>query len=76
MDGKINFSELLNIHAADECREPEIHSSKLLVPEPTFNALEITIEKLKHCKSPGPDLIPSELLIACIKDCRQRYMNL
>jgi hypothetical protein len=35
-----------------------------LVPEPSCFEVEIAIEKLKRCKSPGIDLIPAELIQA------------
>jgi len=42
----------------------EIHTSELLVPEPSAFEVELVIEKLKSHKSPGTDQIPAELIKA------------
>jgi hypothetical protein len=34
------------------------------VPEPSASEFEVTIRKLKACKSPGSDQIPAELIQA------------
>jgi hypothetical protein len=44
-----NYFSKLNIHAADEFRQHERHTSELLVPEANFNKDEIGTVKLKHC---------------------------
>jgi hypothetical protein len=48
------FSKL-KIHAADEFREPEVHTAELLVPDHSFNETAIPIEKLKHYKPTRTD---------------------
>jgi hypothetical protein len=53
------FNKLLNLHAADEFRESEIHVSKPLCPGISFNETETATEK-----SPGINLIAAELLQA------------
>jgi hypothetical protein len=34
------------------------------VPEPSISEVEIAIEKLRRCKSPGADQIPAEIIQA------------
>ena len=57
-----HFSELLNIHAVNEVRQPKIHTAEPLVPEPSAFEVELAIEKLKSHKSSGVDQIPAELI--------------
>jgi hypothetical protein len=41
-----------------------MHTPEPLVPEPSFFGAEISIEKLKRCKSPGIYQFPTELIRA------------
>lgn len=56
------ISKLVNIHAADEVREPDIHTAKLLVPGPSFNEDGIAIAKLKCYKTSSNDSVPAQQL--------------
>ena len=47
-----------------DVRQAEIHTAKLLVPEPSVLEVELAIEKLKSHKSLGIDQIPAELIKA------------
>jgi len=58
------FSQLLNVHGANDVRQAEIHTTEPLVPEPSAYEVELAIEKLKSHKSPGIDQIPAELIKA------------
>ena len=58
------FSQLLNVHAAKEIRQEEIHTAEPIVPEPSAFEVELAIEKLKSHKSPDIDQIPAELIKA------------
>ena len=58
------FSQLLNVHGAKDVRQAEIHTTELLVPEPSAFEVELAIEKAKSHKSPGIDQIPAELFKA------------
>jgi hypothetical protein len=42
----------------------DIHTAKLLTPEPSLVEVEIAIGKFKSYKSPGTDQIPAELIKA------------
>jgi hypothetical protein len=42
----------------------DTHTDEPLVPEPSTVEVEISIGKLKRCKSPGADQIPAELIKA------------
>jgi hypothetical protein len=59
-----HFSQLLKVHGDNEIRYTEIHTSELLVPEPSAFKVEMDIEMLKRHKSPGVDQIPAELIKA------------
>jgi hypothetical protein len=59
-----HFSQLLNVHAAKEVRQEEIHTAEPMVPEQSAFEVELAIEKLKSHKSPGTDQIPAELIKA------------
>ena len=59
-----HFSQLLNVHAAKDVRQAEIHRAEPLVPEPSAFEFELAIEKLKSHKSPVIDQIPAELIKA------------
>jgi len=56
------FSHLLNVHEVNGVKETEIHTTEPLVPEPSVFEVEMAIEKLKSCISPGIDQIPAELM--------------
>ena len=58
------YSQLLNVHEVKDVRQAEIHTVEPLVPEPSAFEVELAIEKLKNCKSPGIDQIPAELIKA------------
>ena len=55
-------SQLLNVHEVSDVRQTEIHTTELLVPEPSAFEFELDIEKLKRPKTPGIDQIPAELI--------------
>jgi hypothetical protein len=59
-----HFSQLLNIHWANDVRQTEVHTAEPLVPEPSAFEVEMAIEKLKRHKSTGIDQIPAELIKA------------
>jgi hypothetical protein len=42
-----HFSQLLNVHGADDVRQTEIHATEPLVPESSESGEEMAIEKLK-----------------------------
>ena len=52
-----NFSQLLNVHGANDVRQTEVHSPEPLVPEHS------AVGKLKRHKS-GIDQIPAEMIKA------------
>jgi hypothetical protein len=58
------FNQVLFVHAVHDVRQMDIHTAEPLVPEPSLVELEIAIEKLKSCTSPGTDQIPAELIKA------------
>jgi hypothetical protein len=51
----------LNVQYVSDVRQIEIHTAEQLVPGPSHLEIEISIAKLKKCKSPGSDQIPAEL---------------
>jgi hypothetical protein len=53
-----------------------IHTAEPLVPEPSLVEAEIAIEKLKRCKSPGTDQIPTELTKAEAETLRSEMHEL
>jgi hypothetical protein len=57
-----HFSQLLSVHGVNDVRQREIHTTKLLVFEPS--AFEIAIEELKRHLSPDIDEIPAEMIKA------------
>ena len=59
-----HFSQLLNVHGVSDVRQRETHTAEPLVPEPSAFEVELAIDKLKSHKSPGADLIPTELINA------------
>jgi hypothetical protein len=53
-----HFTQLLNVHEANDVRQTEVHKAQPLVPElSTFN-FEMTIEKLKRHTSLSIDQVP------------------
>ena len=61
---KNHFSQLLNVHGVDDVRQKEMHTAEPLVSELSIFEVEMAIEELKRCKSPGSDQIPAELIRA------------
>ena len=59
-----HFSQLLNVHGANDVRRTDIHTAEPIVPEPLACEVEMAIEKLKVNKSPGIDQIPAKLIKA------------
>jgi hypothetical protein len=52
----------LNVYAANDVRQTEIHTTEPLVPKPSASEVELGTEKLESPKSPGIDQIPTELI--------------
>jgi hypothetical protein len=52
----------LNVRGINDVMQTEMHTDKLLVPEPNSSEVEITTEKLKD-KSLGTDQILAELIL-------------
>jgi hypothetical protein len=67
---------VLNVHAAHDVRQMDIHTTEPLVPEPTPVEVKIAIRKLKSYKSSGTDQIPAELIKAGVNHYVLRYTNL
>jgi len=59
-----HFSQLFSEHGVNDVRKTEIHTTELLVPEPSACEVKLVIEKLKGHKSPSVDQIPAELIKA------------
>ena len=59
-----HFSHLLNIHGVNDVRQTELHTAEPLVPKSSAFEVDLAIEKLKSCRSPGVDHIPAELIKA------------
>jgi hypothetical protein len=55
------FCQLFNVYGINDVRHTEMHRTVPLRPEPSSVEVEIVIETLKRCKSPGIDEIPAEL---------------
>jgi hypothetical protein len=73
-----HFSQLLNVHAVNDVRQTEIHTTEPLVSEPSASEFEIATEKLKGHKSPGMEKIPAELMKAGGRSIRceiQKLLN-
>jgi len=70
------FSQLLNIHEVNDVRETEIHTAKLLVPEPSASEIEMAVDKLKRHRSPGIDQIPAVLIKAEGRKIRSEFHKL
>jgi hypothetical protein len=58
------FNQVLNVHEVHDVGQMDMHTAEPLVPEPSLAEVEITIGKLKRCKSPGNDQILAELIKA------------
>jgi hypothetical protein len=52
----------LNVHGVNDVRQTELQKAELLVHEPSSLWVEIAKENQKHCKSPGTDEFPTELI--------------
>jgi len=52
----------LNVQSVSDVRYTEFYVVEPLVSEPSCFEVEIPIEKLEICKSPGTDQIPAELI--------------
>jgi hypothetical protein len=50
------------VHSISNVRQIEIHTAKLLVPDPSPSQAEIAIAKFKKYKLLGSDQIPVELI--------------
>jgi hypothetical protein len=60
-----NFSnQVLNVHGVHGDRQMDIHTTELLVPEPSLVKVEIAIGNLKLYKFPGTDQILAKLIRA------------
>jgi hypothetical protein len=57
-------------------KETDIHTREPFVPEPSVSEFEVTIRKLKACKSPGSDQIPAELIQGKGGYCILRFVKL
>jgi hypothetical protein len=57
-----HFSQVFNVHGADDARQRVIHTAKPLVPEPSAFDVGMAIEKLKRYKTSGIDQILAELI--------------
>jgi hypothetical protein len=58
------FCQQLNLRGAGGVRQTEIHTAEPLVPQPSASEAEVGIGKLRRCKSPGADQIPTEMIQA------------
>jgi hypothetical protein len=58
------FSQLLNVNNVSDVRQIEVYTAKQLVLDNNHLEVEITIAKLKKCKSLGSDQILAELIHA------------
>jgi hypothetical protein len=47
------FSQLFNVHRVSDVRQIEIHTSELLMPDPSTFVVEIAVAKLRIYESPG-----------------------
>jgi len=74
--GVVDFSQLFNVHGAEDVGQAEIHTAEPLVPEPSACEFELAIDKLKSHKSPGIDQVPAELIKAGVEQIDWRFVNL
>jgi hypothetical protein len=56
------FSQLLNVHRANDVRQIEVHTAEPLVPGTGCFEVKIVIAKLKKYKSSDSDQITAELI--------------
>jgi hypothetical protein len=56
------FSQLFHVHGVSDVRQTEIRTAEPLASEPSVFVVEVAVEKLKRCRSPGTDQIPAELI--------------
>jgi hypothetical protein len=55
----------LTAHGINDVRQNEMHTSKLLVPEPSYFKDEVPIVKLKrYMAPPGTDIVLAEMIPA------------
>jgi len=59
-----HFSQLLNVHGANNVRQTELHTAEPLVFGPGTFESEMAIEKLKGHISPGIDQVQADLINA------------
>jgi len=71
-----HFSQLFNVHMVSDIRQKYIHTTELLVPEPSVFEVEMAIEKLKRHKLPGIDQIPAEFIKSRVGHFAFRSANL
>jgi hypothetical protein len=67
-----HFSLLFNVNGIRELRQTEMHATEPLVPE----LVEMPIEKLKGCKSPGVDQVQENRLRQGVEKYALRFINL
>jgi hypothetical protein len=68
--------QLFNVHGISDIRQTYIHTTELLVPEPSVFEVEMAIENLKRHKSPGIDQVPTELIKSGVGQFALRSKNL
>ena len=71
-----HFSQLLNVHRADDVGQTEMHTAEPQVLKPNVFEGEMAVEKLKRFKSPGIDQIPSEFIKAGVRHITLRSIKL
>jgi hypothetical protein len=71
-----HFSQLFNVHGADDVRQRVIHTGKPLVPESSAFDVGMAIEKLKRYKTSGIDQILAELIKQGAEQFALRSINL
>ena len=59
-----HFSQLWNLHGANDVRQTEIHTAESPVPEPSAFEVKMVTEKLTRYKSRGIDQILEQMLKA------------
>jgi hypothetical protein len=47
LGGRNHFSQILNVQGVNDVRQAEIHTTELLVPEPSVSEIESAIDKIK-----------------------------
>ena len=71
-----HFSQLFNVHGADDVRQRVIYTAKPLVPEPSAFDIGMAIEKLKRYRSSGSHQIPAELIASWCRTVRSEIHKL